>query len=203
MMREHLWNSYYVQMRITYREHSRDGKTKAYTRTFDCDQHIAEAIRLLNEKGYATGNCCEGHPYRIIPDNNQRKYKNTAYFEGGYISFCSIADKKMILAKLNEKGDYFGEDNHSQMTCVRDSLYWETFRSAEVDGHKYSTMRYGSMVKIFKMIYTDIWRVLLEVAQELPYKETDDPWILKAEILDKPLKPHFANVQGLKTVEEV
>jgi len=26
---------------------------------------------------------------------------------------------------------------------------------------------------------------------------------LKAEILDKPLKPHFANVQGLKTFEEV
>lgn len=41
------------------------------------------------------------------------------------------------------------------------------------------------------------------MAQELPYKEMDDPWILKAEILDKPLKPHFANVRGLKTVEEV
>ena len=78
---EHLWNSYYVQMRITYREHSRDGKVKTYTDTFECDQHIAEAIRLFNEKGYATGNCCEGHPYRIIPDNNQRKYKNTAYFD--------------------------------------------------------------------------------------------------------------------------
>lgn len=59
---EHLWNSYYVQMRITYREHSRDGKVKTYTDTFECDQHIAEAIRLFNEKGYATGNCCEGHP---------------------------------------------------------------------------------------------------------------------------------------------
>lgn len=53
------------------------------------------------------------------------------------------------------------------------------------------------------MIYTDLWHVLLEVAQELPYKKTDDPWILKVEILNKPLKPHFANVQGLKTVEEV
>ena len=82
-MMEHLWNSYYVQMRITYREHSRDGKVKTYTDTFECDQHIAEAIRLFNEKGYATGNCCEGHPYHFIPDNNQRKYKNTAYFDGG------------------------------------------------------------------------------------------------------------------------
>ena len=53
-MMEHLWNSYYVQMRITYREHSRDGKVKTYTDTFECDQHIAEAIRLFNEKGYAT-----------------------------------------------------------------------------------------------------------------------------------------------------
>ena len=101
-MMEHLWNSYYVQMRITYREHSRDGKVKTYTDTFECDQYIAEAIRLFNEKGYATGNCCEGHPYRIIPDNNQRKYKNTAYFEGGYISFCSIEDKKFVLDKLKE-----------------------------------------------------------------------------------------------------
>ena len=54
---EHLWNSYYVQMRITYREHSRGGKVKTYTDMFECDQHIAEAIRLFNEKGYATGNC--------------------------------------------------------------------------------------------------------------------------------------------------
>lgn len=83
------------------------------------------------------------------------------------------------------------------------SLYWEPIRSAEVDGHKYSVMRYETLTKIFKVIYQDIWKTLLEVAQELPHKETDDPWILKAEILDKPLKPHFANVQGLKTFEEV
>lgn len=106
-MMEHLWNSYYVQMRITYRERSRDGKVKIYTDTFDCDQHIAEAIRLLNEKGYATGNCCEGHPHRMIPDNNQRKYKNTAYFDGGYIAFCSIEDKKFVLSKLREKAVFF------------------------------------------------------------------------------------------------
>lgn len=202
-MMEHLWNSYYVQMRITYREHSRDGKVKTYTDTFECDQHIAEAIRLFNEKGYATGNCCEGHPYHIIPDNNQRKYKNTAYFDGGYISFCSIEDKKFVLDKLKEKSSFFSEDTHSKMTCVRTSLEWKPIRSAEVDGLKYSQMQYENMTKIFKMIYTELWRVLLEVAQELPYKETDDPWILKAEILDKPLKPHFANVQGLKTFEEV
>lgn len=202
-MMEHLWNSYYVQMRITYREHSRDGQVKSRIRTFDCDSHIAEAVRLLNEKGYATGNCCEGHPYRIIPDNNQRRYKNTAYFEGGYISFCSIEDKKLVLEKLKEKSSFFSEDTHSKMTCVRTSLEWKPIRSAEVDGLKYSQMQYENMTKIFKMIYTELWRVLLEVAQELPYKETDDPWILKAEFLDKPLKPHFANVQGLKTFEEV
>ena len=176
---------------------------KTYTDTFECDQHIAEDIRLFNEKGYATGNCCEGHPYRIIPDNNQRKYKNTAYFEGGYISFCSIEDKKFVMDKLKEKSSFFSEDTHSKMTCVRTSLEWKPIRSAEVDGLKYSQMQYENMTKIFKMIYTELWRVLLEVAQELPYKETDDPWILKAEILDKPLKPHFANVQGLKTFEEV
>ena len=202
-MMEHLWNSYYVQMRITYREHSRDGQVKSRIRTFDCDSHIAEAVRLLNEKGYATGNCCEGHPYRVIPDNNQRKYKNTAYFEGGYLQFCSIEDKKVVLAKLKEKSDYFSEDTHSKIPGIMSSLYWEPIRSAEVDGHKYSVMRYETLTKIFKVIYQDIWKMLLEVAQELPHKETDDPWILKAEILDKPLKPHFANVQGLKTFEEV
>lgn len=156
-----------------------------------------------NEKGYATGNCCEGHPYRVIPDNNQRKYKNTAYFEGGYLQFCSIEDKKVVLAKLKEKSDYFSEDTHSKIPGIMSSLYWEPIRSAEVDGHKYSVMRYETLTKIFKVIYQDIWKTLLEVAQELPHKETDDPWILKAEILDKPLKPHFANVQGLKTFEEV
>ena len=146
---------------------------------------------------------CEGHPYRVIPDNNQRKYKNTAYFEGGYLQFCSIEDKKVVLAKLKEKSDYFSEDTHSKIPGIMSSLYWEPIRSAEVDGHKYSVMRYETLTKIFKVIYQDIWKTLLEVAQELPYKETDDPWILKAEILDKPLKPHFANVQGLKTFEEV
>ena len=200
---EHLWNSYYVRMRITYRKDPRDKGLQSNVRTFECDRHIAEAIRLLNEKGYATGNCCEGYPYRIIPDNNQRKYKNTAYFDGGYISFCSIEDKKFVLAKLKEKSSFFSEDTHSKMMCVRTSLEWKPIRSAEVDGLKYSQMQYESMTRIFKMIYTDLWHVLLEVAQELPYKKTDDPWILKVEILNKPLKPHFANVQGLKTVEEV
>ena len=203
MMIEHLWNSYYVQMRITYRERSRDGKVKIYTDTFDCDQHIAEAIRLLNEKGYATGNCCEGHPHRMIPDNNQRKYKNTAYFDGGYIAFCSIEDKKFVLSKLREKSSFFSEDAHSKMTCVRTSLEWKPIRGAEVDGLKYSQMQYDNMTKIFKMLYTELWRTLLEVAQELPYKETDDPWILKAEILDKPLKPQIHNNPENKTFEEV
>ena len=108
-----------------------------------------------------------------------------------------------MLEKLKEKSSFFSEDTHSKMTCVRTSLEWKPIRSAEVDGLKYSQMQYENMTKIFKMIYTELWRVLLEVAQELPYKETDDPWILKAEILDKPLKPHFANVHGLKTFEEV
>ena len=69
-MMEHLWNSYYVRMRITYRKDPRDRSPRSNISTFDCDSHIAEAIRLLNEKGYATGNCCEGHPYSIIPDTN-------------------------------------------------------------------------------------------------------------------------------------
>ena len=57
------------------------------------------------------------------------------------------------------------------MTCVRNSLYWNQFRSMEIDGHKYSTMRYSSMVRIIRMVYEDIWRILLDVAKELPYKE--------------------------------
>ena len=72
---------------------------------------------------------------------------------------------------MNEKCDYFSEDDRpGQMTCVRNSLYWNPFRSMEIDGHKYSTMRYSSMVRIIRMVYEDIWRILLDVAKELPYK---------------------------------
>ena len=44
----------------------------------------------------------------------------------------------------------------------------------EIDGHKYSTMRYSSMIKIIRMVYEDIWRILLETVQELPNKNESE-----------------------------
>ena len=165
MAHEYLWERKFINLVVPYW----GGKEEK----FQCDSNIADAILLLNKKGYHTGNCCEGHPYKRVGETNQKRYDNIAYFEGGYISFCSIDDKKYVLSKLNEKCDYFSEDDRpGQMTCVRNSLYWNPFRSMEIDGHKYSTMRYSSMVRIIRMVYEDIWRILLDVAKELPYKES-------------------------------
>ena len=65
-------------------------------------------------------------------------------------SFCSIEDKKFVLAKLKEKSSFFSEDTHSKMMCARTSLEWKPIRSAEVDGLKYSQMQYESMTRIFQ-----------------------------------------------------
>lgn len=95
--------------------------------------------------------------YRTGGDENVEKSNHDCY-----ISFCSIEDKKFVLAKLKEKSSFFSEDTHSKMMCARTSLEWKPIRSAEVDGLKYSQMQYESMTRIFKMIYNDLVNRIVE-----------------------------------------
>ena len=92
MAYEHLWSSHFVKLSIPIY-----GKIT----TFDCDYRIAEVIEALNKKGYYTGNCCEGHPYK----KPNSKGDTVAYFDGGYICFCDVKDAEYFLSKLNEKCD--------------------------------------------------------------------------------------------------
>lgn len=150
-----------------------DGKNR-----FLCDIHIAEAIKILNQKGYYTCNCCEGHPYMEIPIDNMpvsnstlKKWKSTLYFEGGYIYFARAEDRDLIIDLLNSKGDYFTKDTHSDWCAAKKTLDWMCISGMFIDGKKHSKMRYSSMEKMARLIYEDIWRIILEVAEELPYKE--------------------------------
>lgn len=163
MKTEYLWEPHSVKLTVL--------QFNGSVATFDCDSNISDAIKMFNQKGYYTGNCCEGHPYKVLSNKNPRKYDNTAYFDGGYISFCSTKDRDMILSKLNEKGDYFSKNTRSKMISVKHSVEWKPFRTMTTDGYKHSVMRYSSMVNIVYMVYKDIWRIILEVARELPYKE--------------------------------
>ena len=90
MAYEHLWSSHFVKLSIPIY-----GKIT----TFDCDYRIAEVIEILNKKGYYTGNCCEGHPYK----KPSSKGNTVAYFDGGYICFCDVKDAECFLSKLNEE----------------------------------------------------------------------------------------------------
>lgn len=162
MAYEFLWESHFVKLSIPI---------YGRTMTFDCDSNIAEVIKILNEKGYYTGNCCEGHPYRKIDSKNPRKYDNIAYFDGGYILFCEIEDKEYFFSKLNEKCNYFIDNKNARMLCTRESIEWKPFKSIDIDGKKNSEMQFSFMTKVIRSIYEDIWKILLETAKELPYKE--------------------------------
>ena len=45
------------------------------------DPLIANAIKILNEKGYTTKFCCSGHPDELY------KYENNLYHLGSYVTF--------------------------------------------------------------------------------------------------------------------
>ena len=124
MAYEHLWSSHFVKLSIPIY-----GKIT----TFDCDYRIAEVIEILNKKGYYTGNCCEGHPYK----------------------------------KPNSKGDTM----YLRPKHLNSSVYWQPFKSIDIEGKNNTIMKYGFLVKLIRNIYEDIWRILLDVAKELPYKE--------------------------------
>ena len=58
MAYEYLWERKFINLVVPYW----GGKEER----FQCDRNIAVAILLLNKKGYHTGNCCEGHPYKRL-----------------------------------------------------------------------------------------------------------------------------------------
>ena len=181
MKRENLWERRYVTMRIVYKDVPQKDFTKMIL--FDCDSNIAEAVRLFTEKGYnASYNSYEGRPYREIPSEDDGKYKNIACFDGGGIIFgCTDKECRMILDRMNAKGDYFSMDEHTDIWAARQFIRWAPLYTASIDGHKNSPARFESMAKIFRMVYEDIWRIVLEVAQEVPYK--DHCWVESAAIL--------------------
>lgn len=156
MAYEHLWSSHFVKLSIPIY-----GKIT----TFDCDCRIAEVIEVLNKKGYYTGNCCEGHPYK----KPSSKGDTVAYFDGGYICFCDVKDAELFLSKLNEKCDYFAI--YLRPKHLNSSVYWQPFKSIDIEGKSNTIMEYGFLVKLIRNIYEDIWRILLDVAKEIPYKE--------------------------------
>lgn len=167
-MRKYIWDRKTVELTVG------DGDN---AETFICDKNISDAIKILNDKGYYTCNCCEGHPYMEVPiegiktsDSTLKKWKNTLYFEGGYIYFARAEDRDLIIDLLNSKGDYFTKDDYSDWGAAKKTLDWMCISGMFIDGKKHSKMRYGSMEKMTRIIYEDIWRIILEVAQELPYK---------------------------------
>ena len=175
MKMKHLWEKKFRKIRIMYKEDSwqyRDGRVGEI---FECDTHIADAVYLFNIKGYPTGNSCEGHPYQYILQNedgceaSRKKYARTVFFDSGYLQF-GAENKKLILQKLREKSGYFTENTHSDWACVKASIDWTACRSAETDGKKYSIMDIEMISKMFRTVYEEMWRTLLEVAQELPDK---------------------------------
>lgn len=165
MINEHIWPKEYVELSI---------KQGNKEEMFQCDKNISEAIKIFNEKGYYTCNCCEGHPYKLVVSNGQKvssatqkKLNNTLYFEGGYIAFCDKNDRNLIFDLLNSKGDYFVNPPHFELPVNKATLEWCCIDHVALNG---KNMRYSSMTKIVRLVYEDIWRIILEVANELPYK---------------------------------
>lgn len=166
MINKHIWPKEYVKLSV-----KQDGEEE----TFQCDKNISEAIKIFNEKGYYTCNCCEGHPYKLVVSSGQnvsptkqKKMDNTLYFEGGYIAFCDRSDRNIIFDLLNSKGDYFVDPPHFELSVNKATLEWCCIDHIAMSG---KNMRYSSMAKITRLVYEDIWRIILETAKELPYKE--------------------------------
>ena len=61
-------------------------------------------------------------------------------------------------------------DTHSDMPIVRGFINWIPIDSVAMDGKKYSQMSIESVTTVLRLIYEDIWHIILEVAQELPDK---------------------------------
>lgn len=166
MINKHIWGSNTVRV-----DTGRKG--------FECDSHIAEAIVLLNNKGYTTMFCCEGHPHKYVESKEgefskgrKLKYDNTIYFDGGYIMFIKQDDAERVYNELSKLGDYFiyGVHKNPSRTDMR-VVDWMCIDSINLSTYKRSIMRESSVKKIMWNTYLEIWDILLSVAKNLPSKE--------------------------------
>lgn len=180
MQNKHMWDSKVVKV-----------KNKKSGRSFECDSHIAEAIVLLNNKGYRTMFCCEGHPFKYVESkdgefskNRKLKYDNTIYFDGGYIMFMYENDANTVYNELNKLGDYFliGAHKNPSNTDKR-VVDWICIDSINLSTYKRSIMRESSALKIMWNTYQEIWNILLTVAKNLPDKKNE--YCLECEIMEE------------------
>ena len=72
--------------------------------TFECDDLIAPAIRVLNLKGYKTCYCCSGHPF---PSKTECLSYGSATVDDFYESFSGIYEiKEVKLEDLKDESAY-------------------------------------------------------------------------------------------------
>ena len=72
--------------------------------TFECDDFIAPAIRVLNLKGYKTCFCCSGHPFLSKNTKHHDAIKHTnATFQWGTKSGKEYIDLEPRLSLLSER----------------------------------------------------------------------------------------------------
>lgn len=175
MERKYLWEKEFRKIRIMYKEEHRWGQDAPVGDVFEVDTHIAEAAYLFNLKGYNTGNSCEGHPhYYLLEEDDgckatRKKYEKTVFFGGGGMYFWDDC-RDLVLQKLNEKRKYFTVNTHPSMPGVENFINWIPIESVTIDGKKYSQMSIESVTTVLRLVYEDIWRIIMEVAQELPDK---------------------------------
>lgn len=175
MERKYLWEKEFRKIKVMYKEKNIRNPDDPVGEIFEIDTHIAEATYLFNLKGYTTGNSCEGHPHQYIPREDdcckatRKKYEKTVLFGDGGMYFWNDC-REMVFQKLNEKRKYFTMDTHSDMPIVRGFINWIPIDSVAMDGKKYSQMSIEPVTTVLRLIYEDIWHIILEVAQELPDK---------------------------------
>ena len=163
MERKYLWEKEFRKIKVMYKEKNIRNPDDPVGEIFEIDTHIAEATYLFNLKGYTTGNSCD------CCKATRKKYEKTVLFGDGGMYFWNDC-REMVFQKLNEKRKYFTMDTHSDMPIVRGFINWIPIDSVAMDGKKYSQMSIESVTTVLRLIYEDIWHIILEVAQELPDK---------------------------------
>lgn len=77
-----------------------------YNYIFECDDKIADNIIALNNKGYITDFCCQGHDKDIIVEVNQDsgkvEYKEEKRYIGAYVLFTRSTSMDITIRNLGK-----------------------------------------------------------------------------------------------------